>query len=133
MADVGLTETILLGLPAKVLQYTPETDVELTVSGGATPSAQSEAIDVLGAAEISLVVDHTLTGSDSTDLDVEIFTSYDGSNWDTDAYATVKVGAGKQPAPTPITPPNVHSIRWKATNNDGANATKVKPVITIRR
>lgn len=133
MADIALQETVLLGNPPRILQYEPGSDVELTASGGATPSAQSKAVNILGAIEISVTLCHNLTGSNSTDLDLEIYTSPDGTRWDTDPYHTINVSASKQLPPVPLTPPNVSSIRWKAVNKDAGNSTKLRPIITLRR
>ena len=131
MADIEVTETKILGDPAIVKQFKPTSDVELTVSGGATPSAQSEAIDLRGCRAVTLTIDHDLTGADSTDLDAEVFTSYDGSKFDNEAYCSLNLGASKVKS-IPLEPGPAY-IRWKVTNNDGTNATRVRPVVTVVR
>jgi hypothetical protein len=129
MADIELTETAILGDPAIVKQYKPTSDVDLTASGGATPSAQSEAIDIRGSRAVTFTIDHDLTGSDSTDLDADVFTSYDGSKFDNEAYCSLNLGAAKVKS-IPLAPGPAY-IRWKVTNNDAGNATKVRPVVTV--
>jgi hypothetical protein len=129
MADIELTETAILGDPAIVKQYKPTSDVDLTASGGATPSAQSEAIDIRGSRAVTLTIDHDLTGSDSTDLDADVFTSYDGSKFDNEAYCSLNLGAANVKS-IPLAPGPAY-IRWKVTNNDAGNATKVRPVVTV--
>jgi hypothetical protein len=101
------------------------------VSGGVTPSQQSDDIDVRGAKDILLTLNHNVTGSDSTDLDCEVFASYDGVTYDTDPYVSINVGANTVKS-VPITTGPAY-IRWKVTNNDAGNATEVRPVVTIVR
>lgn len=129
---VSLVETDILGDPPQVIQYAPESDVSLTVSGGATPSEESEAIEVAGISELAVVFDHNRTGSDSTDIDLELYTSLDGVGWDTDPFWGQSLGASKRKT-FPVTPPNTRYVKWVATNNDAVNATAVKPVVVVKR
>ena len=129
---VSLVKTDILGDPPQVIQYAPEGDVSLTVSGGGTPSAESEAIEVAGVTELAVVFDHNRTGSDSTDIDLELYTSLDGSAWDTEPYWGMTLGASSRKT-YPVTPPNTRYVKWVATNNDAVNATKVKPVVVVKR
>ena len=130
MADIALTTTKLFDRP-ETFKVVPTSDVDLTVSGGATPSAQSVAMDTRGSRAVTLTIDHNLTDSDSTDLDAEVFTSYDGSKFDNEAYCSLNLGAGKVKS-IPIAPGPAY-IRWKITNNDAVNMTKVWPVVTVVR
>lgn len=129
---VSLVETDILGDPPQVIQYMPESDVSLTVSGGATPSAESEAVEVAGASELTVVFDHNRTGSDSTDIDLGLYTSLDGSEWDTEPFWGQNLGASSRKT-YPVTPPNTRYVKWVATNNDAVNATAVKPVVVVKR
>ena len=131
MADIDVTETKVLGDPAIITRYTPTTDVALTASGGAMPSAQSTVIDVRGSEAILFTVDHDLAGSNSTDLDAVVYTSYDGTRFDTEVYASLNLGVG-QVKSVPLTPGPAY-LRWVVMNNDAGNATSVRPVITITR
>ena len=131
MADIDVTETKVLGDPAIITRYTPTTDVALTASGGATPSAQSTVIDVRGSEAILFTVDHDLAGSNSTNLDAVVYTSYDGTRFDTEVYASLNLGAAAVKS-IPLTPGPSY-IRWTVTNNDAVNATVVRPVVTIQR
>ena len=76
-------------------------------------------------------VDHKRTGSDSTDLDVELYSSPDGTRWSDYPFASINVGASKISKPVPAVVPQGKEIRWKTTNNDAGNATKVRPIITV--
>ena len=130
MADIELTKTKIFDRP-ETFKHVPTTDVSLTVSGGATPTAQSEAIDVRGAKAVLLTLNHNITGSDSTDLDIEVFASYDGTTFDNLPFVSMNVGASKvKSIPIAIGPAY---IRWKLTNNDGSNATEVRPVAVLVR
>lgn len=130
MADIALTTTKLFDRP-ETFQIKPTSDVDLTVSGGATPTAQSEAIDVRGAKDILLTVNHNIAGSDSTDLDAEVFASYDGTTFDNEAYVSMNLGASKVKS-IPVARGPAY-IRWKVTNNDASNATSVRPVVVLVR
>jgi len=105
------------------LAYVPATKVhdavDLTVSGGATPNATSTAIDVAGARLLTVSV---LNGK-STDLDVIVYGSYDGTTFDTIAYASMNVGADTNKT-LPITP-GPSKIKVKIVNNDAGNASTV--------
>ncbi len=131
MTDIDLTATKILGDPAILKRYTPIIDVALTVSGGATPTAQSAAIDIRGSQAVIFTVDHALAGSNSTDLDAAVYTSYDGVRFDTEVYCSLNLSAGKVKS-VPITPGPAY-LRWAVTNNDAVNATSVRPVVTIKQ
>lgn len=130
MADISLTKTKVFDRP-ETFKLVPTTDVSLTVSGGATPTAQSEAIDVRGAKDILLTLNHNITGSDSTDIDIEVFASYDGVTFDNEPYMSMNVAASKVKSVPIATGPAY--IRWKLTNNDVGNATEVRPVVVLVR
>ena len=129
---VSLVKTDILGDPPQVIQYAPEGDVSLTVSGGGTPSEESQPVEVAGVTELAVVFDHNRTGSDSTDIDLELYTSLDGSAWDTEPYWGMTLGASSRKT-YPVTPPNTRYVKWVATNNDAVNATTVKPVVVVKR
>lgn len=129
---VSLVENSVLGDPPQVVEYTPEGDISLTVSGGATPSAESEAVEVAGASELTVVFDHNRTGSDSADIDLGLYTSMDGVGWDTEPFWSQSLGASSRKT-YPVTPPNTRYVKWVATNNDAVNATAVKPVVVVKR
>lgn len=98
-------------------------EITLTASGGGTPSAETETIDVRGFGGLSLTVDHNRTGSDSTDLDVLVYTSVGGTKFDNVSYASVNLGAAKVKT-VPIQGPICY-LKIKADNQDSGNATKV--------
>jgi len=100
-------------------------ELSLTVSGGATPSLETDPIDVMGMKRLMLTIDHKRTGSDSTDLDTSIYSSPDGSVFDTEAYASDEaLGAAK--VKTIAVTAGVAYVKLKVENMDAGNATKVK-------
>lgn len=108
---------------------TTQDAVSLTISGGATPSDVSDPVYVEGAEAIALTVDHNLTGSNSTDLDIIIYTSEDGVDFDNISYASMNLGAGqKKTIPITVGP---RFVEVKVVNNDGSNATDVTTKLTI--
>lgn len=111
------------------LAYVPATKVHdavtLTVSGGATPSVTSTAVDIAGAAYVTISV---LNGK-STTLDVIVYASYDNVTYDTLAYASMNVGANVNK--TLALNPGPAYIKVKITNNDAANASTVTVGINI--
>ena len=100
-------------------------ELSLTVSGGATPSLETEAIDVRGFASLALTIDHNRTGSDSTDLDTFVYSSPDGAVYDTEPLVTESaLGASK--VKTIAVTSGVSYVKLKVANEDAGNATKVK-------
>lgn len=107
--------------------YTEE--LSLTVSGGATPSRETEAIDVRGFTPLALTIDHNRTGSDSTDLDTFVYSSHDGVVFDTEPLVTESaLGAAKVKTVTVTS--GVCYVKLKVANEDAGNATKVKLTLT---
>jgi len=98
-------------------------DQELDPSGGASPSKESVAFLVIDAEKLTLVVDHKRVGSNSTNLDVIVYSSIDGSVFDTIPYDSYNIGA-QQVLSRPITPGPVF-LKVKVDNKDSVNATKV--------
>ena len=129
---VSLVKTDILGDPPQVIQYAPEGDVSLTASGGGTPSEESQPVEAAGISELAVVFDHNRSGSDSTDIDLELYTSMDGVDWDTEPYWGMTLAASERRT-YPVTPPNTRYVKWVATNNDAVNATTVKPVMVVKR
>lgn len=100
-------------------------ELTLTVSGGATPSLETEAIDIRGFKVLTLTIDHNRTGSDSTDLDTFVYSSPDGTIFDTEAYTSHEtLGAAK--VKTIAITEGVAYLKVKVENMDSENATKVK-------
>lgn len=122
MAESVTEVTILERWNALVKKWTTG-EISLTVSGGGTPSAETETIDVRTMSALALTCDHNRTGSDSTDLDIEVFTSFDNVKWDNIAYASMNLGAAKVKS-IPVQA-GVAYAKVKATNKDASNATKL--------
>jgi len=99
--------------------WTPQDNVSLTASGGATPSNEGGKILIEEGGRLSL----TVKNGASTNLDIEVFTSYDGEEWDTLPYASMNLGAN-QTKTIPITP-GPRYFKVKVTNKDGTNPTTV--------
>jgi len=103
------------------VSYVPATKVHdavaLTVSGGATPSATSTVIDIAGVKNMTISV---INGK-STNLDIVVYCSYDGTTFDTLAYASMNVGASVNKTLAVNTGPAY--IKIKIANNDAVNAT----------
>ena len=116
---------------AMKIVYTPQEAVDLTVSGGTSPSNTSPPLDVRGARSLALQVIHNLTGSNSTDLDVIVYSSIDGSTFDTEPYASMNIGANKVKT-IPITA-GINYLKVKVQNNDASNATKVTTKLAVSR
>jgi len=112
----------------KLLVETPQDEVSLTASGGATPSNTSPAIYCVGCWDLLLTVIHNYTESNSTDLDINIYTSYDGATFDTVPYASLSV-TSKCIKTIPVTP-GMHSVKVEVKNNDAVNSTKVTTKLT---
>jgi len=101
--------------------------VELTVSGGATPTNTSHEVRVAGAYAISI---QARNGS-STDLDVEVYTSPDNVTYDDEVYASMNLGANKEKT-IPVTVGPVY-MKVKVVNNDNSNATTVTVKVTVTK
>jgi len=105
--------------PKAIKVWTPQDNISLTVSGGAKPSHESGKI----LAEEGGLLALTVKNGASTNLDIEVFTSYDGSEWDTLPYASMNLGAN-QTKTIPITS-GPRYFKVKVTNKDGTNPTTV--------
>jgi len=98
-------------------------DEDLDPSGGASPSKESAAFLVIDAKKLVLVVDHKRTGSNSTNLDILLYASHDGTVFDTVPYQSYNLGANEVIS-RPITPGPVY-LKAKADNKDSVNSTRV--------
>ncbi len=116
---------------AMKIVWTPQDAVTLDASGGLNPSNTSDIIDVRGAKALTLTVIHNLTGSNSTDLDVIVYSSPDGTTFDTEPYASMNIGANKVKT-IPITA-GINYLKVKVQNNDTNNATKVTTKLVVSR
>ena len=100
-------------------------ELSLTVSGGATPSRETEAIDVRGFTSLALTIDHNRTGSDSTDLDTFVYSSPDGAVYDTTPLVT-ESALGAATVKTIAVTSGVCYVKIKVANEDAVNTTVVK-------
>lgn len=114
------------GAPGVFLRFTPQDNVSLTAAGGQTPSHTSPGYDVAGAKTIVL----TVKNGNSTNLDVIVQTSWDGSNWDSEPYASVNLGANKTKT-IPISP-GPFFMRVYVENKDTVNSTTVTTKLFVR-
>ena len=118
---------------SEIETYEPAAQISLTVSGGATPSDTSNFINVRGAKAIEVTMDHKrgVGGADSasTSITLTVYTSPDGSKVDTEAYASMNLGAAKIKT-IPVTP-GMDYIQVGIVNGDAANATKVLPTVKV--
>jgi hypothetical protein len=110
-----------------------ETDeLSLTIFGGATPSRETEAIDVRGYSILTLTIDHKREGSDSTSIETTVYSSVGGSEWHTEPYeSSVCHGAYKLIKTISVTS-GVSYLKLKVENKDPVNFTKVKLILTGR-
>ena len=115
----------------EIIIHTPQSAVELTASGGGTPSNTSPAYAVSEARFLVFTVIHNLTGSNSTSLDAIIYASHDGTTFDTEPYASLNIGANKVKT-IPVSP-GIYRVKIKVQNNDAANATKVTTKLTLSK
>lgn len=86
---------------------------------GASSNVTSESFKVALADSLTLKVKN----GNSTDLDIEVLSSIDNSDWDTLPYVSLNLGAN-QTKTVPITV-GIRYIKIKLTNNDASNATTV--------
>jgi len=125
----GTTEIKRLGKEAWFI-HNLLVDEDLTESGGATPSKESAAFLVIDADKLTLVMDHKRTGSNSTSIDIILYSSIDGSVFDTIPYESYNLGA-QEILSRPITPGPVF-LKVKVDNKDTVNATRVSVYIVER-
>jgi len=102
----------------------------LDASGGPTPSVESDAFLVVDAEKLTIVIDHKWTTSNSTNLDILLYSSMDGVKFDTVPYQSWNLGA-QEILSRPITPGPIF-LKVKVDNKDTANATKVSVYIVER-
>ena len=120
-----MVRTIFRGGKSYRMQIaTPQSAVALTVSGGATPSNTSAAVDVHDAVSMSLQI----TNAASTSLNVYVYTSTDNSVWDDQSWASCNLGANQEK--TISITGGVYYIRVTVTTADAANATTVTTKLT---
>ena len=99
----------------------------LTVSGGATPTALSAAVDVRGAQTITLQGRNT----NSTVLTITAYSSLDGTNYDDTAYASMVLAASQEKT-IPITA-GVGYLKIYIANGDAVNATAVSVDVATQK
>jgi hypothetical protein len=115
----------------KVVRW--ETDeLSLTISGGATPSRETEAIDVRGHSLLTLTINHKREGSDSTSLETTVYSSVDGSEWHTKPSESSVCHGDYKLIKTISVPSGVIYLKLKVENKDPVNSTKVKFTLTGR-
>jgi len=108
---------------------TPQDNQSLDPAGGTAPSHISDAITVLRAESIALTINHKLTCSNSTSLDVLVFASSDGIILDDTPYTSFNLGA-QDVMTRPITV-GPYAIKVKVENKDSVNATVVTTKLII--
>ncbi len=77
-------------------------------------------IDIRRAKSIHLQMDTTAAGNVSTDTDINVITSSDGTNYDTVAYASLDA-LGDNAIQSIMVTPGPLFMKLRADNNDGAN------------
>lgn len=105
---------------------TPHSSVNLTEAGGSTPYNESSFFYVGDASSIVL----TVSNGNSTDLDVEVYTSPDGEISDSEVYASMNLAANTVKS-CPITA-GPRYIKVKVINNDSSHSTVVTSKIFRR-
>lgn len=101
------------------------------IQDGKAPDTDGE-IDVGGARSITIQFDTTPAGNVSTDTDLNIITSPDNINWDTEPYATLTSQADADIQTFALTP-GINFIKLRADNNDGANNSAPEARVYVRR
>jgi len=115
----------------KVVRW--ETDeLSLTISGGATPSRETEAIDVRECSILTLTINHKREGSDSTSLETTVYSSVGGSKWHTKPSESSVCHGDYKLIKTISIPFGVIYLKLKVENKDPVNSTKVKFTLTGR-
>ncbi|RLE66993.1 MAG: hypothetical protein DRJ38_00035 [Thermoprotei archaeon] len=109
--------------------YTPQNEVTLTESGGANPTHTSQAFDCERARTIVLQVIHNYDESESTDLDVLVYTSIDGVTFDTEPYTGLNIGSDTVKS-IPISP-GFRYAKIFVRNNDASHSTKVTTKLCV--
>lgn len=113
------------GVPRYGTVFTPQDNVSLSANGGENTSS---VFDVSLADTIVL----TAKNGNSNNLVVEVYSSWDGTNWDTVPYASMNLGANETKS-LPVTP-GIFYCKVKVVNNDTTNSTTVttKLIVTFR-
>jgi len=102
------------------------------VSNGVAPDSD-DAIDVGSAKSIAVQFDTTPTANVSTDVDLNIITSPDGTNWDTVDYAAAVASLGDNAMKTVAITTGINFIKLRADNNDGVNNAAPVARVVVRR
>ena len=108
------------------LVSTPQSAVALTVSGGATPSNTSAALDVHDASSLVLQI----RNGNSTSLNVYVYTSPDDSVYDDISWSSCNLGANQEKSI--LISPGIYYMKVTVTNADAANTTTVTTKLTKR-
>ena len=133
--DVVVWDTVLLkwleAHRTDVLIHTPLSRITWTNTGVATdvtPDTDQE-IDVEFAQRIAIQVNTTHASHTSTDTDVNVEASLDGSTWDTIPYAERNIGDNQ--IKTFLVEVSVKKIRLRLNNNAAATTAYVTALIMV--
>ncbi len=95
-----------------------------------TPDVDTE-IDISQAISIAIQANTLVGDNDSSDVDINVESSLDGTTWDTIAIASKNMGDNV--TVTFLVEPGANYIRLRADNNDGANNAAPEAIVLIRR
>jgi len=101
--------------------FAPATDV--------APDTDTE-IDISLATSIAIQIDTTASGNVSNDVDINVESSPDGSNWDSVAYAERNIGDNE--LKTFLVEPGPKKIRLRADNNHASSNAAITCRVVVR-
>lgn len=100
------------------------------VQDGKAPDTDS-VLEVRRGESIHLQADTTAAGNVSTDTDINVITSSDGTNYDTVPYATL-ANLGDAAIQSIMVTPGPKFMKLRADNNDGSNNSAPAVRVWIR-
>lgn len=115
----GIIETVVTltwAAFAPTTDVVPDTDTEITVEH---------------AASIYIQMDTTAAGNVSDDNDINVESSPDGINWDTEPYAERNIGDNK--IKTFLVEPGPKKIRLRADNNHASSNAAITCKVLVRK
>jgi len=118
MTDEVLKTVSWSAVAPSATNQTPVTDTEITLP-----------YDTRSAA---VQVDMTATANESTDVDINVHASIDGSNWDTTPYNQEFASIGDAAVKTILLTPGVGKIRLRLDNNDSTNSAHATVRVLLR-
>lgn len=120
------------GLRTDVRSYTEIVTLKFSIAATVTdkPPEVGEVLNVDLASLIVIQLDTTAAANVSDDVDLNVESSLDGQNWDTEPYAERNIGDNK--IKTFLVEPGPRFFRFRADNNHASNAAYLIARVMVR-